>query len=911
MRYIIWPILSFYTCIGFAQKPALDTSALKRWGDVGGASISDDGKYVSYYVYGQPPGSRKLVIQSINADWKKEFSRSSNAQFTTDSRLVIFKTDNDSLCLLRLGNGDLSSIPEVASFDLSKEDSSNWLIYRKSTPGQNLVLCNLSSGVEKRFFSVVHYKFTGNGNYLLLGTQVELNGTVESRLQWVNLKTGETNSIWRSPSNGRDIGSYGISPDGNQLAFITEHKKDDHLTYQLWLYKRGRDSAERLVDNQTPGIEADMEITGQIPVFSGNGEGILLGLRPIENRKPKPDAVPLDVWSYTDKSLQSIQLAEKNQEIVYTAVYNVAERKVSRLERESETMIACHGNFMLVECPSANSNSLYESGWNLAGQQAYYLISIPDGTRALIKGSISNPHGSLALSPEKKWIIYFDFQTHNYFSYEVATRITRNLTKGIVNIWTDEEADNPEEHLPWVPWRKTWLQNDEALLIYDSYDIWLIDPAGVKRPVNLTNGYGRVHHIKFRLVDEGPALQKLSLEQKSIIWLTAFNKRNKNQGFYSKHLSVPGDPELQTMGTFAFGGWDGGRYSNNPLPLKAKSANTYLVQRMSAAEAPNYFVTHDFIHFFALTNFQPQESYNWMRTALVQWKTFNGRSSAGILYKPENFDPAKKYPVIFDCYERRSDDLNVYIRPGTSEGPINIPWYVSNGFLIFAPDIVYKKGKPGPSAYDVVVSAAIYLSKKPWVDAKRIGIQGHSWGGYEINYIISHSNIFAAACSASGFCDLMGMYGSGARGGYEIYSAEKDQIRMGATPWKIPSLYISNSPIFKADRVTTPLLMMNNKGDNVVPFSQGLEFFTALRRLGKKVWMLQYDGQGHSIGENASKDFTIRMSQFFDHYLKGKRAPKWMTRGIPAKLKGVDDGFDLDEEIQSPGPGLDRKVSVK
>jgi dipeptidyl aminopeptidase/acylaminoacyl peptidase len=297
-----------------------------------------------------------------------------------------------------------------------------------------------------------------------------------------------------------------------------------------------------------------------------------------------------------------------------------------------------------------------------------------------------------------------------------------------------------------------------------------------------------------------------------------------------------------------------------------------------------------------------------MTTELIHWKTFDGSPSDGVLYKPENFDPQKKYPVIFDYYEQRSEELNLFVSPKAAEDRINVPWFVSNGYLVCAPDIHYKKGQPGQSAYNAVVSAAKYLSKMRWVDSTKMGIQGHSFGGYETNYIVTHTKLFAAACAASGMCDLVSFYGSVPRAGNTKYFSERDEGRMDATLWQTPDAYIRNSPIFQADKVSTPLLMMNNKNDGQVPFAQGVELFTALRRLGKKVWMLQYDGGGHSAGDTKEAvDYSTRMSQFFDHYLKGAPAPKWMTRGIPARLKGIDDGLEPDPAIQTPGPGLDVK----
>jgi dipeptidyl aminopeptidase/acylaminoacyl peptidase len=182
----------------------------------------------------------------------------------------------------------------------------------------------------------------------------------------------------------------------------------------------------------------------------------------------------------------------------------------------------------------------------------------------------------------------------------------------------------------------------------------------------------------------------------------------------------------------------------------------------------------------------------------------------------------------------------------------------------------------------------------PWVDAKRMGIQGHSFGGYETNFLVTHSHIFAAACTASGGSDFVSYYGDlFGNGAVQEVQFELGQYRIGATLWQHPDLFIKNSPIFYADRVTTPLLIMHGALDDAVRFGQAVEFFCALRRLGKKAWMLEYGKDGHILFGKSAADFTIRMQQFFDHFLKGAEEPKWMSEGIPARLKGIESGLEL------------------
>jgi dipeptidyl aminopeptidase/acylaminoacyl peptidase len=207
--------------------------------------------------------------------------------------------------------------------------------------------------------------------------------------------------------------------------------------------------------------------------------------------------------------------------------------------------------------------------------------------------------------------------------------------------------------------------------------------------------------------------------------------------------------------------------------------------------------------------------------------------------------------------------------------------------------------------YDAVVSAAEYLTKLPFVNGKKLGIQGWSFGGWETNYLVTHTKLFAAAAESAGAADIVSKYGSIVRDGssnqgyYEI-----GQGRMGGSFFDKQDAYIKNSPVYHLQNVTTPLLIMHNSGDDAVPFSEAMEMFTGLRRLGKKVWVLQYKDGGHGVYGKSAEDFTIRLQQFFDHYLMDKPAPIWMTRGISAEQKGTTDGLQLDTEIKTPGEGL-------
>ncbi|WP_448634825.1 alpha/beta hydrolase family protein [Pedobacter panaciterrae] len=333
---------------------------------------------------------------------------------------------------------------------------------------------------------------------------------------------------------------------------------------------------------------------------------------------------------------------------------------------------------------------------------------------------------------------------------------------------------------------------------------------------------------------------------------------------------------------------------------KARDADRYIYDKANYTNSPNVFVSTDMKTEVKLSNTNPQQqNYNWGTAELVNWSTPKGFKADGILYKPEDFDPAKKYPMIVYFYEKLSNGLYTYQPPAPTPSRLNISYFVSNGYLVFAPDISYESGYPGKSAEEFINSGVEFLKKNSWVDGTKIGIQGQSWGGYQVAHLITRTNMYAAAWAGAPVVNMTSAYG-GMRwesGMNRQFQYEKTQSRIGATLWEKPELYIENSPLFALPKVNTPVVIMANDADGAVPWYQGIEMFTGLRRLGKPVWMLNYNNEAHNLIKRQNrKDIQIREQQFFDYYLKGAKAPLWMTQGIPATEKGKTWGFELTDE---------------
>jgi dipeptidyl aminopeptidase/acylaminoacyl peptidase len=338
------------------------------------------------------------------------------------------------------------------------------------------------------------------------------------------------------------------------------------------------------------------------------------------------------------------------------------------------------------------------------------------------------------------------------------------------------------------------------------------------------------------------------------------------------------------------------------VPVKATAANVYIVQKQNSGESPNYFATTNFRKYYKLSEIHPEKNYNWYTAEMVRWAANDKINCQGLLYKPEDFDSSKKYPVIFSCYTILSDNRHISLFPRPSEGGLNIATYVSNGYLVFVPDITYRIGDAYQSCYEIVASAAKYLQQRTYVNKDKMAIQGISWGGFQVNYLATKTNnLFAAICTSSGVADFVSSYNGLHHGG----AISQDSYEDGAhgpvgTLWENKKWYLENSPVMNADRVQSPVLMFHTTQDNACPFVNGLEFFLALRRLGKKVWLLEYNDGNHGVYGNSGYDFDLRMQQFFNYYLKDAAPPKWMTVGRHAALKFYDAALELDTSGLQP-----------
>ena len=757
--------------------------------------------------------------------------------------------------------------------------------------GTDLIFRNLVTGAEVTYKFVNDYSFSKKGNRLVIKT-TRKNADSLSRafILWVNTENRKVDTVF---SVFNDVKSLTTDEEGAQLAFVADRDSSTKALqkfYKLYYYENGMDSARLRAHRGSSEMVRGFTVSENAFLnFSKDGKKLYFGITPI--RKPKDttlvdfETARLDIWHYNDDYLQPQQLVQANLELrrSFMAVLHRTQDKFIQLGSDSSENIILvdEGNADYVLATSTKGNRISQQ-WEGFTRQTAYLVSTKDGSRKLVR---EKQRGFVTASPGGKFVIWYDISTKNYYTYNVTTGVIKNISQSIKEHLYDDEDDHPDDPSPFGI--AGWIEDDKDILINDRYDIWKADPDGIRQPVNITNGMGKKNRLVFRYVDLDR--EKRFIGEDENILLSGFNRVNKYDGFYSVKLKEKSDPVQHVLGPYAY-----------TTPLKAKNAEQYLVSRMNFKESPDLYSTKDFKSLTRLSSINPQQQeYNWLTSELVKWKMFDGKQAEGLLFKPENFDPTKKYPVIFYFYEKNADGLFNYRAPAPSASTINIAYFVSNGYLVFDPNIYYKNGEPGESAYNSVVSAAKYIAKMPWVDSTKMAIQGQSWGGYQVAYLVTRTKMFAAASAGAPVANMTSAYG-GIRWGTGLnrqFQYERSQTRIGATLWQRQDLYIKNSPLFRADKITTPLLIMHNDKDGAVPWYQGIELFTAMRRLGKKAWLLQYNDEDHNLVDRRNrKDLSIRLAQFFDHYLKGATAAKWIREGVPATLKGIEWGTEVEEK---------------
>jgi dipeptidyl aminopeptidase/acylaminoacyl peptidase len=754
---------------------------------------------------------------------------------------------------------------------------------KKKEYGSELVLRSPITGKERTFPDVLDYALTKDGSllaYAVSSKQEDTNGVYY-------VTTADNEASPRTLLNGR--GKYtklAFDEQQTQLAFLSD--RDDAAAkqpkFKLYLWQKEAPAPVEVASSETPGFQKGIEISDKSSVtFSRDGKRIFFGCaappppeKDPDKSLPEDEKVAVDLWHWKDDYIQPMQKvrAEVEKTRTFRAVYHIPEKTVIQLaDRTMPEIVPSEDGQWALGGDDREYRSMLEYDTRYVDS---YLVDTHTGKRVPL---VKKHQGQVTWSPNGKYVLYFTDQ--HWVTVSVPSAATTVLNpKDPVKLWR-EDFDQPSTPPPYGV--ASWTKDGKYVLIYDEFDIWRMAPDG-SEAMNLTQGMGRKNHLIFRYVNLNPDRTDPDakwIDSSQPLLLRAEDKETRDTGFYRVRIDGKEAPQKLLMEAKSF----------SP-PVKAKDADVFMLTASTFEQFPDLQITDSsFRKLNKVSDANPQKSqFLWGTAELIHYRNADGVPLKGILYKPENFDPKKKYPLLVYIYERLTQNLHSFVEPRPTH--VILPsYYVSNGYLVLEPDIVYTIGQPGQSALKCVLPAIDAVIAGGFVDEKAVGIQGHSWGGYQIAYMVTQTNRFRAAAAGAPVANMTSAY-DGIRWGPGIprqFQYEHSQSRIGGNLWQAPLRYIENSPLFSADRVSTPLMMIHNDADDAVPWYQGIEYFLALRRLGKEVYMFSYNGEPHGLRRRANqKDYSVRLQQFFDYYLKGAAKPDWMEKGIPY--------LDRDEE---------------
>jgi dipeptidyl aminopeptidase/acylaminoacyl peptidase len=806
-----------------------------------------------------------------------------------------------SMALVNVHTGEVDMFENVDRFELSED--SKWLAYKlfpdktkteeepaKKT-GATLFLRSLETDQPIEIPHVLAFAFDKASKYLAFVSTIP-DGS-ESGLYYKELIGEGTSQGTILKEMNVEFSNLAWTDTGSRLAFLfksTDSEGADMMSLMIW-----EGNNKSLIEAVAPNAVSKGWMLPENNRLSWTPDGgrLFFGFKPEKYRdeSPKKDESPkdeetdlvqeadlfdtekilaergVDIWHWNDPLIIPNQKVlwprKKNQ--TYLAVFDMSNQKFVQLADEDipEVRSTDNPNIAL-----GFSGVPYQKEITWYGSvQDVYTIRIKDGKKDKI---VSRLEDQAVLSPAGRFVIYF--KDKHWHLYNIEFQTTLNLTERLGVPFYDEDNDRPQNASSYRI--SGWLKGDKAVLLYDKFDIWRFSTED-GQAVNFTGGQGRKYQRTFRILQLDP--EQRFFEENERIYLSSYNNQEKNFGFYSCRVGRSGvEKLLEKNKRFRF-------------LSKAKNADTLIYTREDFEEFPDIWTNNlEFTAARKISEVNPQiKEFAWGKAELVEWSSADGTPLQGVLIKPANYEPGKRYPVIVYYYRFFSQRLYEFNQMAVNHRP-NFPFYTSNGYAIFLPDIHFEIGTPGFSATKSLVPGVQKLIDMGVADPKGIGLHGHSWSGYQTAFAITQTNIFACSIAGAPVSNMTSAY-SGIRwqsGLARQMQYERQQSRIGGSLWEVPELYIENSPVFFADRIKTPLLIQFGDEDGAVPWYQGIELYLAMRRLQKDCVFLQYRGEPHHLGKYANKlDYSIKMKEYFDYYLKGKSAPDWITKGVPYRGK--------------------------
>jgi dienelactone hydrolase len=929
---LIFGFIVLIFTVGTSQSlKKMTPDVYSQWNKIKNVQISDSAEIIVYTLE-KELGDKKMAIYQKAKDTSYFFDRVNKFNIDPSGKFVVYtkglaydslrtlkrkktakdKIPKDSLTIFDIAAQSFVTIADIEDYKMP-EKYSGYCFYTKKiekkivpdsiqmdsihldsipkdslkiknkkskNPCESLVLIikNLQSGTEDTIFNIKEYTFATDFPKLAY-TQCIGDSVAKYNVVIKDLATKNEAIV---QNNLHTVTQMSFDKKGKHFAFLGLEQKSDAKQKPFTLFlKTANDTIANALTSKISEIKpSDWVISSDKQItWSETGQRMFFGLSPILPIKDTTllddEIVNVEIWHYDSPRLYTQQEAtlENDRKKAYNTMFDLDSLRIIQLETlEADRTILSKkgdGRFAL---QLKSSPYQKEVTWLAESRKDFYLIDTKTNQSTLIlTGEFGNP----IFSPGGRYLYWWSRADSIWKTFDTERSIIGTLGLWSVTKFHDELNDIPQNADAYGI--AGWTTNDEAAIVYDRYDLWKINPLDPFAVSQWTNG--RPNQLVHRWIKTDP--DKDFIDSTDILLLHRFDEKTKATSYIALDLD-----------SMKYASLVGGDFELTTQLRKAKKSSDHIFTLENFETFPDVLWTNDlFKTYKRVSDANPQQKdFAWGKGELFSWTNYRNLKNDGMIFFPPNFDPEKKYPLIVNFYERSSDDFHRHRAPEAHRSTINYSYYTNLGYVILNPDIKYLTGQPGDDCVNAVESGVDALIKTGYIDDSRIALQGHSWGGYQVAYLLTKSERYKCAESGAPVVNMVSAYG-GIRwesGMSRMFQYEKTQSRLGATLWEDPKRYHKNSPIYEMTNVTTPVLIMHNDEDGAVPWYQSIEYYMALRRLNKPAWLLNYNNEPHwPVKWQNRLDFNIRMEQFFNHYLMDGPLPLWMKEGNTPLEKGI------------------------
>ncbi len=823
-----------------AQKQPIMPSDYEKWGTLIIDKTSQDANWITYVMRYDSAGDT-LFVQNTNSLKRYSFPNANQTLFSSNNRMVAITT------------------------------------------GSNVTLLNLVTGIRQNFLNTNSISFLANNNIAIMQEVDNVNQVIVTNENGEKIlsttgtlfKTSNTGDIAVSNENEITIFQKAIynkkqvitldsiqnvknicwNHDGTKLAVLAESKDNGNLSIQVSEQNKALKFISPMFTSQL--TEHNIVDEGPIPIFfseDGNSLYFYYNSNPPINEQNSL----VEIWD-SNSVLEYSEMAVKGsiENHPKIAVWNLLTNQINKIatNQSSGTIITPDYKYALTY------SDVQEKNFTGHNAQDYYITNLESGEKTpFLKKHISSPT-TFSASPTGQHLAYYtsghlwiyDLRRKSYFQFTENSNQSKK---------TQTENNNVSFNRP------LWTSNGDYVAFESNGAVWL---ASIKSKSATRITGDNSSNMKYKILDN--LYFKEKVRNPAIGINASFNLQ--------KGLLIEGKNENKSTGIFIWDAINGLKkvlYQDAKIDRIAKSTTSnHLLFVLQRYDLPPQIKKIESTSTEARLVFQSNPHYalhNAQKAELLEYRHKSNQKLYGALYYPSNFELGKKYPMIIYIYEKLSYRYHEYSNPSQFHR-IGFPIanYTNDGYFVLLPDIAHSIGNPGVSILESVQLGVSQVLEKRNVDPFRIGLLGHSYGGYEVANLVTQTNTFAAAVSGSAVTNMISSYLTldAASGKSRQWRFEADQYRMGVSLFDDMDAYLKHSPVVNADKIETPLLSWTGKQDFTVHWEQSIQLHLAMRRLGKNHKLLVYPSGSHILYQKeAQYDLTWRIKEWFNTYLKNK-----------------------------------------